>query len=222
MLLKCIQQQSTTEAVLDFVRIFVSASTLREPNHFLRKLFFLVLIIIVLIISSYVQSDLTAMHTLPVQSLTIDTVDDLIKSNVPIYGYSGYREMMLEEAIHERYIAINDSSYCFNHLFKRDHIACIFSNVFAKIHQQGSQNIHVSKTDLLQRSVTFNFGEDSPLLYEFSLMLIRMREGGFIEVIVERYNARPIGDSNENDLEISLDMSSFVTAFKILVGVWTL
>lgn len=116
MFLKYILQQSISDAALEFLRILASASTLKQPKNYSKKVYFLSLILAVTIISSYIQSDLKVISILPPQAIVIDSTKDLIESNLTVHGFLGHKEVIFESEIREHYHALGFAK-CFDKLF---------------------------------------------------------------------------------------------------------
>lgn len=186
--LKYVLQQPTSEAALDFVRMFVTAATLKQPENLSKKLFFLTLMFVIFIISSYVQSDLTASHTVPNHMSSIESTEDLINANLTIYGHRNLKDLIIWDAeINNHFQEINNFAECLNRVvFEHERAACMYPKMYANLHVYENETIHISKDHLAQRLATYIFSEDSPLLHKFNSILSRLLEGGFLELLIER------------------------------------
>lgn len=78
-----ILKQSASDAVLDFVQMFVSTATLKQPEDFSKKLFFLTLMFAVF-----------ATHTVLNYILNFESTEDLINWNLSIQGESSFKELI--------------------------------------------------------------------------------------------------------------------------------
>lgn len=219
--LKYILQESTSEAGLDCLRMFVSAATRREPDEFSKKLFYLTLMFSLFTISSYIQSSLTAVNVVPDERSNIDTVEELIGSGLSVYGRLNYKDLITDEEIRKRFHP-DTIDGCFNRLFKAEKIVCIYPDLFVKFYIYENQTTHISKGGLSERSLSYTFAEDSPLRSKFSWVLQKMSEAGLIRLFYERHNMYFLRNYAESNTEESLDMIKLKIVFYILMGGWLL
>lgn len=208
--------QSISKTILDFLRMFISTSTLKEPQEFLGKLFFLTLMFAVFIISSCIQSDLDAISTVPDRIPAIDSME-FMRSDLPIYGMPQYKKFLSNKRILARYHDIVDYKECVDRLYKNEHVICIFIDSFSKYYINEDRDIHISKDDVVQRHSTYIFKEDSPLLYDFNRILFRMAEGGFIQLFIERDKRFLKKKQDKNDVGLTVNADGVITPFCILI-----
>lgn len=218
--LKYVLQQSASEAALNFVRMFVSAATLKQPEKLSKKIFFLVLMLAAFTISSHVQSRLSAINTVPNHVPTIDSITDLVHSDHTIYGLSSHKELILNEEVHKRQQIMNNFTECLDRFRKNEHIVCIFSKVDTKYYLYENQTFHISKGNVADRLATYTFAVNSPPLHKFNSILSRMREGGFVELYTDREERYFSKNVDGNYSKNSLTMDHVIAAFCILIVGW--
>lgn len=215
--LKYIVEQSTSEAVLDFVRMFVAASTLKEPRNLSGKIFFLTIMFAVFTVSSYYQGIGRAIDTVPDWISHIDSVEDLIGSDLKIYGKLGHKEFMSNEEMRQRYYTIKNFKECNDRFLINERFVCLYSEKFLKFYIYKNQTIHISRHNVVERFATYTFGEDSPLLHEFDRVMQLMLKGGFVKLFEDRQERHFKKDSGTNDSEKRLKLTEFIVEFLILI-----
>lgn len=176
----------------------------------------------IFIISSDVQSDLTATLTVPDHISSIETVEDLINFNLVVYGKMNYKELIWNDEIRNHFRAINKFTVCLNYFFKKEYVACIHSGTFTKLYIYENKTIHISKNSLAQRFRTYTFTEDLPLLKKFNLIISRLVQGGFLKLLMdreERYCARNLDE--EDDVK-GLDVDDLIIIFSVLIAGWVI
>lgn len=210
--LKHVLNQPTSEAALNFVRMLVSSSTVTEPRTFLRRISFLALMFAAFIVGSHFASDLSALSTVPDRAPTIDSIDDLMKSNLTIYGMSNHKEWIWKKEIHKRYQVTNDYQACVHRFSENAPVPCICLESLTKFYLHETETIHVSSNNVAEGFSTYILAEDSPFLHKFNLILLKLSEGGFLklfEVREERFAAKFPDESNDGKKSVSMTQLSF-------------
>lgn len=218
-LLKLILQQSTSNVALEFLRISVGASTLKQPKNYCRKFFFFIFIMATFTISSYFDSNLKVINIVPGQPLIIDSIEDLLESNLTLHGPSNLRYSLFTTKIRKHYNILGFDK-CFNRLLKDDHIACLNIESISKLYTYKNQSIHTSKNNVAERYFTYVFAEDSPLLHKFNCIFIRMVEGGFVTLLSGREEYRFVRNQEVRESKKSLSIDDFIAVFSTLVIGW--
>lgn len=218
--LKFILDESMPSTVLDFLRIFVSASSLNQPENSPLRVLFITYIISVFAFSSFIQSRLSALESVPLHIPTINSVEDLVRLNFTIYGYMmANNDIMLDEDFVGRYrFSRIPAGDCLNLLREDDnHVACLEYGSALKYKFGENATFHVS-TFLSEMGLTFLYAEDIPLLSKFNWIFLRMNEGGFIKLFSDREERYYFHD--EIDTVESIDMDKLVAGFDILCWGW--
>lgn len=220
--LKYILQQSTSGAILDFARMFVGASTLKAPRNLSSKIFFLTLMYAVFTVSSYYQGIGRAIDTVPDHTSQIDSVDDLVGSDLKIYGWSNHKEFILNKELRQRYYEIKSFDECNNQFLRNERSVCLSDGSSLRFYVYENQTIHISRKNVMERFGTYTFGEDSPLLRKVNGVIRLMTEGGLVKLFGDRQKRHFKKNTAENDSEKSLDITEFSVEFLILaVGLVT-
>lgn len=218
--LKFILEEKISESTLDFIRIFISASTQKEPRNFPRKLLYFILIFAVFAFNMCIQSDLSAISTVSNRIPVIDSVEDLIGSDLTIYGTSNFKELIWDEEIRRRYNNIENFSECTHRFSKNEHVACIFVGSFIQFYFYENQTIHISRTNVVERFGTYVLGEDSPFSYKLNYILLRMTEGGLVELFGRREERYFPKNRDKNESETNLNLAQLFGEFSILILGW--
>lgn len=218
-ILKYILEDSVSLAALEFGRMLVSASTLKEPSKLSGKILLITLIIATFTISTFLLSCLSAITTVLDRSPNIDSVEDLINSNVSIYGKASLKDIIWYEEIRHHYHEVSQFEECMNIVFKRNRVACI-SGTGSLISYFSHKNsmIHISKNNLLSRASAQVVSKDSPLLYPFTSTLLRMAEGGFIDLLRTRDERSLLKNPRHIDGFRASNIKDLTTSFTILIG----
>lgn len=123
--LKYVLQQPVYDAILVFIWLLVNAPTLKEPHQFYKKLLFLTLFFAIFITNSYIQSNLTAINTVPARIPMIDSIDDFLRSYLVLYSPSNCIELIKDSDIQKRSKVMDECDECFALLYQGNHIACV-------------------------------------------------------------------------------------------------
>lgn len=167
-ILKYALEQSVSTAALEFVRMILSASTLEEPRKLYGQILLITLVIACFAMNTFLMSYLSAMVTVSEHSPTIDTVDDLINSNLSIYGSEELLNYMLREEIRDHYRVTEEFTECLDRLFAGERLVCIRETGILGFYVYENATIHISKHALISIPYTNVMSEDSPLRIKFT------------------------------------------------------
>lgn len=221
--LKSVLQQSTSEAALNLLRMFVSASTLTQPKKLFKRLLFFIIMLAIFIASSFIESDLSASSIAPDSIPNIDSTRDLIRSNLTIYGHLSHKELILNEKIRKRYRAMNELEECLHRFSKEKYVACIESEFYLKFYIHENNTIHISQNHMAERYDTYTLAEDSPLLYQFNKIVLRLSEGGLVKLFddrQERYLLLRNRDNDKFNSHFGVTIDELAIVFCIPVAGW--
>ncbi|OXU26795.1 hypothetical protein TSAR_005157 [Trichomalopsis sarcophagae] len=225
-MLRYVLKVSTSSAALEFVRIFIQSSTLKQPSTLIPRVLLIFFIVATFTFSSYVQSLLKAISTTDNQFSTIDTVDDLLKCRgTPIFTSKNLKELLNSLEIDKRINALDDIKTCFDWLRKGDRVVCLQEERFVRYYLPKSHSIHISTDNLVEKSSGYVFSEDSPLLKKFNHILVKMNEAGFIKYFYSQEGH--LQDLKEKHVEktdssSTLDLVYLSPVFYILAASWFL
>lgn len=220
-ILKYILEQSVSLAALDFARMLVSASTLKSPRTSHGKIFLITLVIAIFGLSTFLLDCLSAVTTVPDRAFCIETVEDLVKSNITIYGPASLKDLVWSE-IHDRYIKITEYKECFDSLVSGNRIACIGEHGHLRYNLYENSTIHISKSDVISRAAALIFSEDSPIRHKFESILLRMNQGGFTKLLLLREEMLYAKNLDTADDFKAFDVEALSCVFSILTGGWAL
>lgn len=221
-ILKHILRVSASLALLECMRIFSSASMLTMPRNIFGKILLITCIILQFEFSTFILSSFTAINTFDNSFAVINTAEELIKSNLTLFGHPSLKEIIPQKEIRDLMNFINAKSKCSSSLLEGNRIACLEVNIHLK-HIVHNATIHVSKNNLIERTAGFIFAEDSPLIRTFQSVFRRLNEGGFISLIIDREFSYGLSKYfNVENPNYSVEMKDLVIPFSILVGSWIL
>lgn len=219
--LKCTLKQSTTEAGLEFVRMLVSSSTLREPRGSSRRVLLIVMVLAAFVIGTSVQSILSAIITVPDRT-TIDSLEDWLKSNIPIYGFSHRLMKLYNATTHKRFLKSSSSEDCANRFMRGENVACMYGDDVYPYYAPESSLIHISRENVLHMGFTYALAEDSPLVDKINWILSIINEGGIVQSFHQRDEVNYKKNSDEENLEESYSMANLISSFYMLLVGWAL
>lgn len=215
-----ISKHSMSLAALEFVRIFSSGATTIQPQSSIKRVVFLGFVAVLFYISTFVQSRLSAINIVPDRNPTIESVEDLLKFNVTIYGYLSYQEILRSYGFNIHFNGIYELSECIDHLLNGNHAACLISNTYLEYYMLNSSLIHISRENIIERGITFNCREDFPLQYKFNEILSKLKQAGLIKLFMESETNYYIKSYIANKISIGLDNETLNVGFMILYGGW--
>ena len=179
-ILKYLLEVSFTIASLECLRILTTASTLNSPFTTFRRSSFFIFIVFVFLVSSFLQSHLQAINIIPDYAPKIDSLEDLIDSNLTIHGPNYYKEVIAYEEILKKY-QVQNIDECLVRLKNSEQIVCVIheGDLYSKVN--GSPFLHISKDNLIERGVGHLCTENWPLYHKFNSVLSRLFTGGLIQ-----------------------------------------
>ena len=218
--LKYVEKRSVSRAIFEFGRILIMNSTFLSNPRSMRKRFLLLMIMTTATaINSVIQGHLKSVRISPENAPDIDSIEDLIRSNLTIHSYPSYRKLVWQKELHARYRGADFSiKDCIEKISKGQRVACLFSNL--NIAAYGSENIHVSRDNWAERSVVCLFAADSPLISKFNRILVRLSGAGFISLFYDRkkYFMLSRRKYKADRIVESLDVRNLLISFYILLG----
>ena len=208
--LKYTLNQSLITSLLEFLRIFFAAPSLRSPTSVQGKFFFVNILLLIFMINLYMQSRLSAIQTAPDYIPAIDSPDDLIRSNLPIYGQAHHREFVYHSELRERFKIIPDISECLGRLVNNEKLVCLVHSDVLKAYKCRHDEIYKAKNNLFNRPIAFTFVEDWPLASKVNTLLKGINEAGIFSYYRDEW-AR----SDEETENFTIDMKQMTFCFSI-------
>ena len=222
--LKFLHDQSICASVFEFVRMMLSMSSLKEPRRSHLRLLFTVFIFLTMSLNSYFQSRMRAMHMVPDANPTIESIQDLEKSNLIVYGLEDYKEFFQRSSIYSRY-SVDDTFYeTIDRLKRGDRISCIFMCELKPLVNVTNGTVHVAKHMIREIFKVLYAREDWPLLPKVDMIIRKMHESGLIKLFRSREkrlfdkhiqtNKRPWKEMNIKQLSVAFYclISGFIIA----------
>lgn len=220
-ILKYILKTSMAIAAFEFMQTLGDMSTLGSPEGSPTKVLLITFMYLIFVITSSIESCFSAVSTAPHKHPTIDSTEDLIRSNLTVYGIPSFREIIAQEEIRERYHSVGNITECTNRLLKGENITCLYLDPWLRFFFSESEYSHISKYSFADRYLTYLFSEDSPLLSKFNGILFRLSDGGFIQLFYSRDELYYMKSSGTNEVK-SLDLENLRFTFYFSLWSWAL
>lgn len=163
-----ILDQPASLAAVEFARMLASASTLKKPRTSHGRILLITLIVASLTINTFLSSCLSAVSTVSSRIPTTDSAEDLMNSNLSIYGTTGYKDIILRTEIRNLYREIGAFKECADRLLRGDKVACIEESWILRFFLYENATVHVSENYLVSRAYAQVFPENSPLRFKFT------------------------------------------------------
>lgn len=215
--LKYLLKRSMISSFLEILRMLLSMSSLRQPQQSVQRILFAILIFLTMMLNSYFQSRMSAMHIVPNSDPTIDSREDLEKSDLLVYGKKDNKEFFQDSAINSRYVDENNYTNCIELLTRGERVSCLFSCLLRdRINK--SPDMHVAKYMIKEIFGVMYTRQDWPLKLKFDRTIRKMHEAGitkFHEDIEKRVFEKR--DPNHEEYA-SLSIEEMSIAFYVLVG----
>ena len=112
--------------------MFVNVPSLKEPQYSSGKLFLITFIIAIYATTTFIQGRLSLINTVPGFKPTIDSIHDLIESELNIRGLPNYKDVIWHVEIRKRFNPIHDITDCFTEVIKGNRVACIFPGLWLR------------------------------------------------------------------------------------------
>ncbi|OXU30034.1 hypothetical protein TSAR_017030 [Trichomalopsis sarcophagae] len=155
----------------------------------------------------------------------IHTADDLIKSDLKIYGIPSNKELILENEIRERFLPMKAIKNCYYRLEKGERIACILADSLRKYYVQESKRIHISNGNLIEKPTVYVCAEDWPLLGTIQHYVLLMNAAGLIKFcqrIEKLYFAKTDCVIEETMIPADIKLKNMRIIFNGLIVIWLL
>ena len=208
--LKYTLNQSLIISSMEFLRIFTAIPSIRSPTSSRGKFFFINILLLVFIINLYIQSQLSALQTGPSSIQTIESPDDVVKSNLPIYGEVHHRELVYHPQLRERYQVTCDIQICLKRLGNVENLVCLVHLDVLKAFKYLNGEIYKAKNNLVDRPIAFTFVEDWPLASKVNSLLNGIKEAGIYSFYLDE-----LMKSDEKTANNVIDMKQMRCCFSI-------
>ena len=173
--------QSSIMSLLEFLRMFFATPSLRTPSNSRCRFFFVNILFLIFLINLYIQSRLSAVLTAPGYTPTIVSPDDLIDSNLSIYGEMQHQEFVYQPKLRQRFCAVNDIHICLRRLVNNERLICLSHCDVLKAYDYLNDEIYKTRQNLFDRPTAFTFVEDWPLSAKVNSLLKDMNEVGICQ-----------------------------------------
>lgn len=219
--LKHILNLSLSDAALEFTRMFSGAATLKEPRT--GRIIMIILLFYIFVIGSLIQSWLSAIDTAGYPSLNIDSIYDLNQSKLQVYGEAWLADFIPLQNIRDHYTSVTYDDECPERLLKGDSIACLYELRMLIPYYMERERIHISSDNLITKaSNAYNCAEDFPLKPTFNRILLKLKEGGFLQLLKDRYAHWLMRKYNKIPAANGLGMRDLAIIFVTLLVTWVL
>ena len=183
-----VTKKSWLACSLEVARMTVGMSSLSRPRS--TRKFFAIFLLITMFANFFLQYLVNSFYMLPNFDAVIDTLDDLVASNLPVYGYPNYKEFFAAYGdLAHRYRDNENVHECLARLHRHEEVVCMY---MCKLHNvTNNKLIRVAKNRMRNLYITFMIREDWPLLSRVNAVLARMSEAGLFRLFrnrdVQRY-----------------------------------
>lgn len=222
-ILTMLLQLSISSAMLESLRVFTNSSTIKHPRYLSERIFFTFLLFVIFIMNTTMLSRLTQINTISEMQF-VDSVHDLITSNLSIYGPDRLKESIIYPELRDRFTS-STIMQCFRLLVDGNNkIACLFYINNLRFFVYENRFVHVSKHSIFESSISFTCSKDWPLLSKINWILLRLHSGGIIRLLYTRQERYYIKDPDMNNYtkEAPLDMTKLTVSLSMLVVGWIL
>ena len=217
--MKCAINKSMSSAALDFIRMLSNLPSLHTLQTSSGRIFYISIFIATFSMNVFIVGRLSAINTVPKFKLGINSITELISSNLSVYGSESYKEMIMNEEIQKRYRSSDHIiKECINHLLNGDPIVCLCSTSMLNYCTNQSQLIDISRESLVQRGITFTVTTDSPLLCKLNELIARLREGGFVTLFLNERVSLARKDFDGRDVSLTFNFDEYMAPVVILIS----
>lgn len=165
-----------------------------------------------IIITSYLQSELTSFITASSNEIKIEKMDDLINNKFEVFTDIDYRQLFLSEPFFNQ-IKFGSMTECFSMMKKNSSIACAHDCFYLKKIATLPENSKVLPDMYLHSYYTKTFPVDYPLLPRIRSIYYKLYECGIILNFFEPRQSKKIHDSNDKIDGITLNELRYVFYF---------
>lgn len=175
-------------SILEFFRMFAQSASIREPRDSIKRIFFIILLIMVFVTNSYIMGRLSSISTAPDYTV-INSVEDLLDSKFPIYGLEGFKALIGRSELLKRFR--NDrSGECRKLLLKGERVICLEVCKSLGAGQYDFPGVFASKNKIITRPEAFATSDDWPLYSKMNKLLLIMNDGGLNSLFRKRDELR--------------------------------
>lgn len=214
------EKEKYSSALFDILRLIFSASILLPFNKLSKRIFFVWIFQLIVILNASFQSNLSAFLTRPFR-YSIDTLHDLVTFNYDIYTPIAYGQLINTVEINNLPVKFISESDCGSYIVNNSHAACIEAPS-RMLSWTTNTECHISKTNVVELYITLWCRDDWPLLKKFDSDALFMIEAGiykyyrnkFLMIPLEILYYKEIDETSARHRPISIDDLSFV--FRLL------
>lgn len=189
-----------------------------SPQDSTRRLMYLVILMMITIINSVFQTRLSSINVATHIHKTMDTMDDLIKSNLFVYGTLSYKELFSEKTVSQRRYQLSEYPDCLKRLKRNEQVVCIPGCIEARFSAYDGENFHISKKELMMFFMVFSTREDWPLLTRFNQIIRKLSEAGFINLFRRRETSHFMRNPDDRNKAPKISVQSLKFGFVLLLS----
>lgn len=226
-IIKLFKKPYKVNIVMDLLRASIGNATLWEPKESFKRIIFLLIIIPFIIITSFLQSELTSFVSVtPKNEIEIETIDDLIKKKYEVFTLDEIRQIFISTPFY-RHVRTPDQG-CYDSLEKNVSRACAQYCVFLENIARLPENVKVIRDIYLQGYRTYTFPVDYPILPRLRKIYYELHEAGIITRIFKQHERgktekdRTFSDSTLDELRYVfyfMMLGSLLSAFVFLIEI---
>lgn len=203
---------------MDLLRASIGNATLWEPKTSFKQIIFMMIIFPFIIITSFLQSELTSIFTTtPKEELIIEKIDDLIKNNYEVFTPNDYRQYFHSTPYYNQIRVFKYAKECYEPLKNNFLRACAHDCFFLKNLAPPPEYVKILEDVYLKGYYTYTFPVDYPLLPRIRKIYYRLFEGGIIINIFKQYERRKIL-KNETIYNITFNELGYI--YVLLSPIW--
>ncbi|KAK0174858.1 hypothetical protein PV327_010579 [Microctonus hyperodae] len=214
------EKEKYSSALFDILRLIFSSSLLLPFNKLSKRIFFVWIFQLIIILNTSFQGNLSAFLTRPFR-YSIDTLQDLVTFNYDIYTPVAYGQLIDTVEVDALPIQFIPESDCGSYILNNSRAACLEAPS-RMLSWTTQTECHISKTNVVELYITLWCRDDWPLLKKFDSDALFMIEAGiyhyyrykFLMVPLEILNYKEMDETSARHRPISIDDLSFV--FRLL------
>lgn len=199
-----LSKQNHIEIVMDLLRATVGVATLWEPKKSFKRIIFLIIIFPFIIVSSYIQGELTSFVTVtPYKEINIEKSEDLLNQNIELFTSDYHRQFFLSTSLYNHIKTWKSEEECYDSLKFNVSKACANDCSFMKKKNYDRDYVKISPDIYLQRYFAYVFPIDYPLLYRIRKIYYNIHEAGIMQRILdsEKKNIQKVSTASSLTLD---------------------